>query len=108
MFTEDGGKAASEEDIADLLNQIGLDGATWLKTFGDDTATFDSILEFKTNLQASGVASTPTYVVFVDGKDPVFMPAPEIEAFLKKSPYHEILTGKPAPVATTDEHNHPH
>jgi protein-disulfide isomerase len=108
MFTEDGGKAASEEDIAGLLDQVGLDGATWLKTFTDDTATFDSILEFKTNLQASGVASTPTYVVFVDGKDPVFMPAPEIEAFLKKAPYYEILTGKPAPATTTDEHNHPH
>lgn len=108
MFSEKGGEAASEQDIADLLSSLGLDGKTWFETFEKDTATFDSILDFKTNIQAAGVASTPTYVVFVDGKDPVFMPAPEIEAFLKKSPYHEILTGKPAPAPAQaeDPHNH--
>lgn len=82
----------SDITLAELLDKLGLDGAKWKATAGEtSTQMYKDVDQGLKVFQEANIHITPTFVVYIDKKDPVVIDAPRLQAVLTSSPYREML-----------------
>ena len=96
MFS-DGAEEAVRSDItlAELLDRLQLDGAEWKKSYqSTKSPMFNDLDQGMKLFELAGIHTTPTFVIYIDKKDPVVVPGERLAAVLQASPYRELLEGK--------------
>lgn len=96
MFT-DGAEDAIRSDIslAELLDRLGMNGDEWKSTYQDTKSSmFNDVDQGMKLFEEADIHTTPTFVIFIDKKDPVVVDQQRMAAVLQASPYRELLEGK--------------
>ena len=85
----------SDITLAELLDKLGLDGNEWKANYQDMYSQMFLDLDQGMKVFAEAeINVTPTFVVYIDKKDPVVLDAPRLQAVLTSSPYRELLEKK--------------
>ena len=85
----------SPQAVADILDRIGLQGQQWFSMHQDPKQRMFQDLDQGLKLfEESGIRSTPTFVLYIDRKDPIVVDAIRLMRLLDSSPYKELLEGK--------------
>lgn len=85
----------SDITLAELLDKLGLDGNEWKANYQDMNSQMFLDLDQGMKVFAEAeINVTPTFVVYIDKKDPVVLDAPRLQAVLTSSPYRELLEKK--------------
>ena len=87
-------KIRSDIALAEVLDDLGLNGDEWLKTYQSQSSSmFESLDQGLKLFDEAGINTTPTFVVYIDRKSPVVVDSQRLAVIFQSTPYKEILAG---------------
>jgi len=93
MYSEGADQAVrSDLRLADILDNFELDGKAWLDTYRDTSSQMFKDLDQGIKLfDEIRLSSTPTFVLFIDKKDPLVVDGMRLVSILEAPPYKDLL-----------------